>query len=132
MTDYGRDLSCTTDIEPMFREVTGIELMQQAIIRRLITPRGGLLGAPNYGYDVRNLINDSLSSTQGASLIRAAVQSELDKDERILQSQAKVLFVPSTHKLTIEIQAVSTVGPFALTIGVSDVTIEVLNASGME
>ena len=41
------------DLDPYFRVVTGRTAVAQALLRRLVTPRGGLLGEPLYGLDVR-------------------------------------------------------------------------------
>lgn len=63
MPDYGTDLSCVVDLDAGLAEVTGNTLLAQALARRLITPRGGLLDDPNYGYDLTQFLNADIGPT---------------------------------------------------------------------
>ena len=45
MPDYGLDIWCTTDIDPLLADVTEAELMAQVCLRRLFTRLGALISA---------------------------------------------------------------------------------------
>lgn len=122
--DYGFDLSCTTGIDPRGATVSGRILVAQAIFRRLITPRGRLIGDPNYGTDITEFINDDTNKT-GIAVLRASIKAECRKDERV--DDVSVSITNNNGKYTIIITLDVGDGPFDLTLAVSDVTVELLS-----
>jgi phage baseplate assembly protein W len=142
--DYGTDISCTLVTETLpfpdgtvrtqqvwdapdgFPEVSGRAGLVEALLRRLVTPRGQLLGEPDYGTDVRDWINDERSITEGSRL-GAAVAAELAKDERVKSASATASFDGTT--LTIVITLVDAQGPFKLTLAVDQVDVKVLGVT---
>lgn len=127
MTNFGRDVSCTNTMRTG-RLVSGPRLVAEAAYRRLKTPRGMLRGGEaeaDYGYDVTSLVG------QGEDIIPAIPQilsSELSKDERIETVDVNVVASSDgpALRLTITIEGTTKEGPFALTLGVSEVTVELL------
>jgi hypothetical protein len=116
-TFYGTDTDCTTDV-PLI-SVTVQEprrLIAQRLIRRLTTPRGGLAavkGNPNGGWNVRQYVLKRVSpSTIGQA--EQQVAAECLKDEEI--QSAIVTFTYAAKKLSIQVQAMSSAGPFDLTL----------------
>lgn len=79
---YGTDIVCVDDLDPYFDLVSGPEGVAQAIARRLTTPLGGLLTDPTYGFDLRALLNTSLSGSDVLA-IRSAVEGQCLLDQRV-------------------------------------------------
>lgn len=122
--DYGNDTECTTDLTFSRTEVTGEAMMAQAMLRRFTTPRGALIQSPDYGYDLRQFLK---ASTPPASVINGNVENEALKDERVSDVAAETNFNDATGVLEITITGDGAEGPFDLTIGISDVTVELLH-----
>lgn len=127
MTDYGTDLSCVTDLDPAGLEVSGRTCLAQAIARRLQTPRGGLIDDPNYGFAVTAFLNDDLTA-RDLALIASNVQAECVKDERVISASATVT-LSAAGVLTVAINLVDFVGPFRLVLGVSALTVAILQVT---
>jgi len=130
MTDYGRDVSCTTSLRSG-RTVSGTRLVAEACYRRLTTPRGMLRGGEeeaNYGLDLTELVGHSNPARLAASL-PSKIRSELTKDERIVDATVTVETVtdgPSTSFIvTIEVET-DDAETFDLVLSVSDVSVELL------
>lgn len=81
-TDYGSDWSCTSDIDAYGTVVSGPESVAQALSRRLITPFGGLIDDPSYGFDLRGYVNAPLTRTAQQD-IRTGVEAQCLSDERV-------------------------------------------------
>ena len=126
MPDYGLDMWCTTDIDPLLADVTGEELMGQVCLRRLFTRKGALLSAPSANtLDVRDFLNDSISDSD-LPRISASCQAALLDDERIQTATVTSVFDRATRVLTLSIAGIGASGPFALTLSVNSVTVQLL------
>lgn len=103
---YGTDLSCTTALDPGLAEVdpASPSAIVEALIRRFITPRGGLLDDPNYGYDVRAWLNRGATSSSLQSLA-GAMQAEARKDDRVLDVE---IMITTDVNLPLSIRVVVT------------------------
>ncbi len=131
MSDFGRDISCTTSLRTG-RYVTGSRIVAEAVYRRLTTPRGMLLGdedEEDYGLDLTELIG-SVATKNDAAALEGRIASELEKDERIDVVSASVTPIvdgPSTEfEILIEGRTIEDEA-FDLTIAVTDVSVELLN-----
>lgn len=142
-TNYGTDLWCgfglTTvpypdgssrtfegvDLAADMRETSGRELLIQALVRRLITPRRTLVDDPDYGTDLTRWLNDDIDTALVGQIADEA-KNELAKDERVKSASATATYVDGL--LTLEIRVVDAAGPFRLVLGISDVTVTVLEA----
>ncbi len=129
---YGNDLWCgptstdTLDLDPMMLEVSGIQLLQQAVIRRQVTAKPTDISSPNDGIDLRKFVKQGLTQQQ-VSVIAQTVQQELIKDQRILPQTTVVgSYAAATNTLTLQETIVTAQGPFSLTLAVSAVTVQVL------
>lgn len=129
MTDFGRDLSCTTSLRTG-RFVSGPRLVAEAAYRRLTTPRGMLRGGEeeaNYGLDLTELVGSATGKEDAASL-EGRIRNELVKDERI--ETVDVTVIASTKgpatSFAITVQAATADGPFTLRIQASELTVELL------
>lgn len=142
--DYGLDLSCTFttssvimpdastrtfdgfDVTEDFATVSGRTLLAEALVRRLVTPRGTLIDDADYGTDVRRWINDDVDDRIIAGTVAAEIDAELQKDERVRRSTTTASF--TNGLLTTTTSIIDASGPFRLVLRISDVTIEVLEA----
>ncbi len=124
---YGVDLWWNGDIDPYGREVGGTLVLAQACARRLSTPRGQLLGDPNYGYDLSQWLNADIQLGQPQiAQIQSNINAELLKDERVLDVQGTTVFVASQEQLVVTVGIVGAAGPFTLVLAVSSVTVQIL------
>lgn len=148
MTDFGRDLSCITDLSPSMAEVEGLEAYAQHQLRMLQTPKGSLYRYPRRGFDLRHQVAKELGDTDR---IRRGIEQELLLDERARDVRADVVFIESADDvperfadlalealrlglsldgaLLVQVTTLTADGPFSLTLGVSGVTLELLGLS---
>ena len=127
--DFGLDLSCVSDLEEEGRVVTGALLLGQALVRRWMTPRGMLLGSPDYGTDLREFLNEDVDELT-LIRIKSEARAEALKDERVID----VTFNAATYDLTtgrlfLEMAVEATEGTLTLKVAITDVTVELLEAA---
>ena len=130
MAALGIDLGCvfasnSADLDPTGIEVSGRTCLAQAIARRLLTPRGRLLDDPNYGFDVAGYMGDDLSTSDLAQ-IRAGIENECVKDERVEGATAE-LTLAANGTLLINVTLSDADGPFTLVLAVSAVSVSILS-----
>jgi hypothetical protein len=99
---YGTDLSCITDVTPNVDEVNPASptAIGEAVLRRLITPRGGVIDDRGYGFDLRGYCNRGVTNADLRS-IGARVRAECKKDDRV--SDADVTITYSDRRLSVTI-----------------------------
>lgn len=114
--DYGTDLSCTDDLTETMIEVSGPTVLAQSLYRRLTTRRGGLLGEPNYGYDVRAMLSRASSPRDFASF-PAQIRAEAVKEDGVADAAVRVE-QPDPETLIIELVCATPEGPLTLTLTV--------------
>jgi hypothetical protein len=125
MTDYGTDVSTFPDLDASFAVVAGPHVVGESLARRLTTPPGGLFYDSQYGFDLRNYLNEGGVPSRLPE-IQAAVEREAIKDERVKDVGAAVTFdLPSaTLKVTLRVTLGSGV-TFSLVLAISAVTTQV-------
>lgn len=102
--NYGRDLSCTSDLADDMAETdpdspVGIS---EALVRRWTCPRGQNADDPDYGYDVRQLLNRGM--TQAELLAQAGLmRGEGEKEETV--DTCEVSLVSDSLGRTIRVSA---------------------------
>ncbi len=127
MANLGSDLSCVIDCTPDMAEVSGRTCLAQAVARRYVTPRGGLIDDANYGFDLRQYINDDMSLADIAR-VQAGAEAEALKDERV--EACKVTIAVSAEGLmVVSVVLTDSVGPFTLVLSISEVTVQILSVS---
>jgi hypothetical protein len=125
MTDYGTDFSCTEDLETTLSTVSGPMVVVEAVVRRWSTPTGGLLGDPNYGFDLTSYCNADVGPRDIAQMVDG-LNAEAEKDERVLESQSTAV-LGSDDVLTVTANLTLLDGEtFTLTLSVDSVTVELL------
>lgn len=128
MTTYGSDFRGVTDIDAFWSfETDELKAFMQAIARRLICPPGALWYAPTYGYNLCALVADVVDTDKAARDIEAEVR----KDERTGSCTATV---DQVNKETLQVAVTVTpadpsAAPFTLTLRVTSVTVELLEAA---
>jgi hypothetical protein len=122
--NYGHDLFCIQDLDPGMIEVDGRVCLAQAIARRLMTPRGGLIDDTNYGYDLTAFINDDITAS-AIGRMQGQIVAECMKDQRVVGASASVIY--TAQQLIVTISITDGVGPFPLVLAVSAVTVQILS-----
>lgn len=125
MADTGKDISATAGLDPAFTLVSESRIVAEAALRRLTTPRGSLLRAPNYGTDLREALLSRLDRAR-LDAWRARVEAELRKDDRIETVAARLAFDRITGTLSVRVEGTTGATPFAFTLAVTEVTTELL------
>lgn len=122
-TDYGNDTEAVFDTTYARRQVDGETMMGQAMARRLVTPRGALWYAPQYGYDLRQFLKGPVPAV---AVVNGNVENELLKDERVEDVTADTSFDQNSEALAVHVVGRGALGPFDLTISIDAVSVEIL------
>lgn len=131
-TGFGTDLWCTDQIFTG-RLASGVELVAQAIYRRLTTARGTLRDGDDgqvYGTDVSDFVG-MVGPDNAIDALPDVIVAEILKDDRVERTDVRATIVRDAAGLatvTIEIDGVlrDSGESFTLTLGVSDVTTALL------
>jgi hypothetical protein len=128
--DYGSDLSCTTDLDPLLPLVSGAAMMAQVCLHRLYCRKNWLIGSPNENtIDARDFIGQGINGVKDLQRIKGVCTNVLTSDERIYSADVQASFDQRAQLLTLRISGTGAVGPFNLTLLVSALTVELLNVS---
>ena len=113
MADLGTDVHCDGDLLPHMPTVSGRLGLAQAIARRLETPRGRMPWWPEYGTDLRDLVNSGLTD----SAIASAAEAECLKDERV--EDVDVVVERDAGAMTLTVAITDADGPFDAVLTIS-------------
>jgi len=121
MADYdlGTDISVSPDLDEEEGEINGLACLAQDLLLRMDQPRGiddGTEDGAEYGYDVRALLNESMTPQR---LLECVVNIELEvlKDDRVdTCSASRSRFDSTTRTLFINLDVTTAAGPHALSI----------------
>jgi hypothetical protein len=123
--DFGLDVWCTDDLDPTAREVNGIEALMQAQLRRLDTPREGLVDDDDYGYPLIQLVSKGMTKDELAA-VPANISAEFTKDQRI-SSVVTTVVLSTDSTLRLRFRVNSTFGPFSSTVEIGGALAVILN-----
>lgn len=131
MADYGTDISTITasgavDLDEYFRVVSGTDAVLHAIVKRLVTPYGGLLDEVDYGFDLLGLVNGSTSQRELNAAV-AQIEAQCLQDERVSDATVEMSVTDGICKVKI-LCTLTDDQTFSLVLGVSSVSIDVLEA----
>jgi hypothetical protein len=131
---WGTDIACYQDADENFSEVDefSVEAIGQAIIRRLITPRGALLGsslkgsadkdkaAADYGLGLVQRLNKATDQRKLRDT-QSDAEKECMKDDRVSSVICQAGFTAPTKTLTVSLRVtpVSPLQPFDLVFQVN-------------
>ena len=121
MADYdlGADINVSPDLDENEELVNDLACLSQDILLRLDQPRGiddGTEDGAEYGYDVRAMLNESMTPQR---LLECVVNIELEvlKDDRVdTCSAARSRFDSATRTLYVNLDVTTARGPHALSI----------------
>lgn len=101
---FGRDLSCVTDLDPQLAEVdpSSPVAIVEASIRRLTTPRGALIDDPDYGLDIRTILNRA-ASQRDLRALSGALQGEIQKDDRVALADVRLTVDLRTREARVSV-----------------------------
>jgi len=131
-TGFGTDLWCTDQILTG-RMATGVDLVAQAVYRRLTTARGTLRDGDDgqvYGTDVSDFVG-MVGPDNAVDALPDVVAAEVLKDDRVESVDVHASITRdsaglATVTLEIECTLVDAGESFTLTLGVSDVSTALL------
>lgn len=122
MVDFGTDFAWTDDFDPRMPKVSGLTLLRQALMRRLVTSRGTLFYDPEYGTDMTQFMN----AETNPKIVEQAAENELLKDERVLGATVTVLRTATSPNQPVQVSLKITVetqeGPFSFSVSQSQLT----------
>ncbi len=122
--DLGSDFAGILDIDAALTVVSGWRNLGNALGRRLTTANGALFYDPDYGYDLRSLLNAAIRDT---TQIANRIIKEMLKDKRVDSATANVLFDGNTLTAHVGITPKGDDNPtFSLVMNVSQLTVETL------
>jgi hypothetical protein len=122
-SQYGRDLSCITDLGVDMAEATGRQVLAEALARRVITPNNTLLDCPEYGFDLTAYCNADIDRRTLAE-ISQQTKAQFLQDDRVLDAVVEVSYVGDV--LIVAATIVDGAGPFRLTLSVDQVDVSLL------
>lgn len=136
----GIDISCTNDLDPSLRVVSGDRALAESLFRRLITPEGGGWWDEEYGGGLLDFLGSMVSDKPAAlaSRVEARVERELLKEERVSEVSVSVSVEESADRdrmkaqrdLRITVGVTKADGTnVTLTIAVDDGTAALLSGS---
>lgn len=113
LINFGRTVSCTFDLAPVGVVYSGVQVLSEALVRRLLTPNGRLLDDRDYGYEIIQHVNDDMNASDVAQ-VGSEIDLEFLKDPRVTFSSTQATFNVGTLTTVSAIQASS--GPFNLVL----------------
>lgn len=121
---FGGDLSCVDDLDADMREVSGDDIasLAQALMRRILTPRGSVPDAPDYGIDLRGYLHRPSTRAELLAL-SGDVQNEWSKDDRVARSEVQISAIEMGKRISGSgriYPADPNLEAFTLTFGVTD------------
>jgi hypothetical protein len=125
--DYGFDLAGVSDLDPSGAEISGRRLLAECLARRLTTPRGSCIDAPDDCIDLRDYLNLEVD-TRTIGQLGATITSECLKDERVVGVDIEEASI-ANNVVTVRIAIEDGEGPFSLTLSVGEVDISLLIGS---
>jgi len=128
-TLYGVEIGVFPDLGQSFQLVSGPRAIAEALYRRLSCVRETLAFHPGYGMDLRSRLNDTMS-TEELFALKADVERECEKDERVQEVNASVHYTAETFTLDVTVAIVPAQGPgFVFVVRVDQLTAELIMTS---
>jgi hypothetical protein len=127
---FGRDVYLVDDLAPVWGVAEGKLNLAAAIARRLGTPLGGLFYDPEYGFDLRLLLNAGLTPADESAALGAII-AQCEKDPRVESADVTFDLTLATGGLDIIVELETAEGPFNLILRATQVTVELLTVDGV-
>lgn len=127
MADLGIDISSYPDYDLLGTLVSGNVALSQRIARRLTNPRGAWSWAPNECYDIRSFLNAQMTSEKLAE-IKNGIERECLREEAVNTITATLSWSSADQRLTASLSGSTSTGAFSFVLGVTSVTLTLLQA----
>lgn len=125
--EFGNDFGGVDDID-LTTELIGVELLANDIACRLMSPLGGVIDAPSYGFDLRQYLSANETPRTRAEIV-AGVTAQVLADERVTGGVTVTIEFSGAYgdrTLFVDIAGVCDLGPFAFTLAASAVSTAIL------
>ncbi len=134
---YGVEAYCYDQIFTG-RMATGLEVLAQAIFRRLTTPRGTLDDGDEgevYGIDLNDFVG-TVGTDAAVDAIPEVVRAEVLKDDRVERVEVSAAIVRGTEglitiNLDVDVFPADESDPFALSLAVGEVNVALLGVTAL-
>jgi hypothetical protein len=126
-TDYGLDVYCDGDLRPDMPKVSGRSLLIQRVRNGLETAPGTMDWDPQgvgWGYDIRLLINAKVRGDLRSEEQRIA--NQIERDDEVEKAEVEIT-TQTDGKLLVKCRIWDAAGPFALTLSVDQLTVDIIN-----
>ena len=122
---WGTDLTAMPDLAMMTH--SGLSNLAEALVRRLITPRGKLFYDPEYGIDLRSYLNEA-ARPEVLYEIQRRVEEQCELDPRVQSAQAQVQYEAASRTLRVHVDVELADERSPQLVPADQVTLEVLRA----
>jgi hypothetical protein len=131
IASLGIDIDARGDLQFPMVLVGGFANLGQALTHRLMTPRGGLFYASDYGTDVRAYLNSSITQGQLVALAKK-ISKECEKDERVASCITTLTYnaLNATMRITLVIQTAA--GTYQYILGVNQISVAILQGQPIQ
>lgn len=123
--DFGSDVSTFPDVPVGLPLMTGRRVLGEALLRRLMTPRGLLRFHPDYGMNIRDFLHDGVTDEE-LHRLKANVEAEAEKDERVSRANCVLSYDRRAMTLRLQLEVETAVAPYRLTVLITRLTTELL------
>lgn len=119
--NYGRDVACLLDADPLLSSVAGVDVVRQAAYHRLMCDDILGPGGDGWGYDCRRMLG--MKSSQ-LSAMQPVLSEVLQRDQRILTADVQIRSVRTNglDDVRIAVRCTTDAGPFSFVLSVADLT----------
>lgn len=122
---YGNDLACLEDADDLFSGVVGLPVLLQDLYHRVTTRNVMGPGGEDWGDDCTTLLGMATAKAlQQGPRFSAAVQ----RDPRVQTADVSIVQGQDPYSYVMSIAGLTAAGPFSLILGISTLTIDVLDA----
>lgn len=117
--DFGIDVDALTDVPLDWALCQGLRNLGNALGRRLRTVLGALGSDPNYGFDLRDMLNAGIDASRFGAF-RGQVVAECEKDPRVDSvSQVNFDYNQATQQLSVGLSVQTGAGRFDLIVPIA-------------
>lgn len=101
---YGLDLAGVEDVTDDWALVdpASNQAIGEALLRRLLTPRGGLISDPEYGVGIPQMLSRGMTTTEIQGIKRLCT-TECLKDDRVSAVDVRVTYDGTTEEMRIDV-----------------------------
>lgn len=125
--DFGTTFLCVDDLADDMRLISGVAVVQQHVYHLLTTE--SLIDKEDFGIDLRKLLAAPITE-KNVRVLGPTIDAIVQRDPRVETSTTTVTLDTSTNSpsLKVSVRAFTAAGPFDLVLGVSDVSVDLVQA----